>query len=109
MLVWKLRRNAGILACGFWRHVIAQITLQAHCLSEMHGVEIPRGFIFRSAERRRVEVEFTEAVRAWVIAGVHDFRAALARGQNGFARQRQAGCGGCIYRAHCWPEEWPHV
>jgi len=40
---------------------------------------------------------------------VESFRAGLLRGQEGFPRQRQAGCGGCIYRAHCWPEEWPYV
>jgi CRISPR-associated exonuclease Cas4 len=91
------------------RHVIAQITLQALCLSEMHGVEIPHGFIFRSEQRRRIQVEFTRPIRAWVVAGVGEFRSALERGQNGFRRQRQAGCGNCIYRSNCWPEEWPHV
>jgi CRISPR-associated exonuclease Cas4 len=91
------------------RHVVAQVTLQALCLSDMHGVEIPHGFIFRSEERRRIQVEFTDATRAWVIAGVQAFRNGLSCGQEAFSRQRQAGCGGCIYRAHCWPEEWPYV
>ena len=91
------------------RHVVAQIALQALCLSDMFSVEVPRGFIFRSAERRRIEIELPDAIRAWVVAGVHEFRAALSLGQNGFARKRQAGCGGCIYHAHCWPEVWPYV
>jgi CRISPR/Cas system-associated exonuclease Cas4 (RecB family) len=75
----------------------------------MHGVEIPHGFIFRSGQRRRTQVDFTDATRTWVTTGVEAFRAGLRLGQEGFTRQRQAGCGGCIYRAHCWPEEWPHV
>jgi CRISPR-associated exonuclease Cas4 len=91
------------------RHVVAQITLQSLCLSEMHGLAIPRGFIFRSAERRRVQVEFTDAVRLWVVEGIEEFRSKLPQGLSGFRGRRQSGCGGCIYRSYCWPEEWPHV
>jgi len=91
------------------QHFVAQLALQALCLCEMHGVEIPHGFIFRSEERRRVKVEFTPATRARVIAGIGSFREGLCLGLKGFPRQRQAGCGGCIYRAYCWPEEWPYV
>ncbi len=91
------------------RHLVAQLALQGLCLSDMHKVEVKRGFIFRSAERRRIPVELTGAIRNWVIAGVKEFRAALSQGETGFPRRRQPGCAGCIYHANCWPEEWPYV
>ncbi len=91
------------------RHIVAQVTLQGLCLSEMFAVTVPCGYIFRAAERRRVVVVFTAETRAWVQAGVTAFRAALPTGLAGFKQVRQPGCAGCIYRLHCWPEEWHHV
>jgi CRISPR-associated exonuclease Cas4 len=90
-------------------HIVAQLMLQALCLEEMHGVRINSGFIFRVSERRRTEVGFNEETRSKIREGVEQFRHALSLGMNGFARRRQQGCRHCIYRAHCWPEEFPHV
>ena len=41
-----------------------QLCAQALCLEEMLGVAIPRGAIFYGNPRRRLEVEFTPALRA---------------------------------------------
>jgi len=91
------------------RHLIAQLTLQALCLSEMHSCEVPRGLVFRIAERRRIEVCFDTGTVNWVRAGIHAFREAMGTGMDGFPRNKQPGCTGCIYRKPCWPEEYPYV
>lgn len=89
------------------RHIIAQLALQALCLAEMHGTPATHGYIFRTAEKRRSRVELGAETLDWVRAGVGDFRAALRLGLAGFVRKKQPGCEGCIYRAGCWPEEYP--
>jgi CRISPR-associated exonuclease Cas4 len=89
------------------RHIVAQLALQALCLAEMHAAPVLHGFIFRTAERRRIRVELDDATLAWVREGVAAFRAALPGGLAAFPRHRQPGCAGCIYRAGCWPEEFP--
>jgi len=91
------------------RHVIAQLTLQAVCLHDMHGVCAPFGFVFCTGSRRRIRVGLDETTTAWVLSGVDSFRTGLRLGLGGFERRKQEGCRGCIYRACCWPEEWPHV
>ena len=90
------------------RHVVAQLALQSLCLSEMHAVAVPYGFVFRLVERRRVRVDLADATLSWAMAGISEFRLALPFGQQGFGRRKQTGCAGCIYRTHCWPEAWPY-
>jgi CRISPR/Cas system-associated exonuclease Cas4 (RecB family) len=65
--------------------------------------------VFRTAERRRIEVCFDATTVDWVRAGVHAFREALGAGWGGFPCHKQSGCAGCIYRKSCWPEDYPHV
>ncbi len=91
------------------RHILAQLALQALCLSEMHGCNVTHGYIFRTTERRRSRIELDMDIKSWASAGVAAFRAALVVGMAGFHRHRQSGCAACIYRSHCWPEEYPHV
>lgn len=88
------------------RHLAAQVVLQALCLEEMHRVKVLEGTIFRVAERRRIPIPLDAATRDRVRGGVAAFRASLARGLTGFICERQPGCPACIYRAHCWPEEF---
>lgn len=45
-------------------HASLQLCAQALCLEEMLGLPVPRGALFHHAARRRVEVEFTAALRA---------------------------------------------
>jgi len=42
---------------------LVQVCAQALCLEEMHRVAVPRGALFYGATRRRLEVEFDEALR----------------------------------------------
>jgi CRISPR-associated exonuclease Cas4 len=90
-------------------HIIAQLTLQTLCLEEMYHTRINRGVIFRVLERRRIEVCIDEGRRIQAQDGIEQFRRSLLRGMNGFAPKRQRGCAHCIYRTHCWPEEFPHL
>jgi CRISPR-associated exonuclease Cas4 len=90
-------------------HILAQVALQGLCLSLMHDKPVRSGVIFRIKERRRIPVSLNEETYSWIIEGVHSFRASLPRGIHGFPPRRQEGCGGCIYRTHCWPEEYTHV
>ncbi len=43
---------------------LVQLCAQALCLEEMLGVAVPRGAIFYGEPRRRIDVEFTGALRA---------------------------------------------
>ena len=90
-------------------NIVAQLALQMLCLEEMHSCAVSLGYIFRTTERRRITVELDPERRNWVSNGVLAFRAGLKAGMTGFGCRKQPGCAACIYRSHCWPEEYPHV
>ncbi len=53
---------------------ILQLTAQAMCLEEKHGIRIPRGAMYYAATHKRLEVEFSSALRhevADVCANMH--------------------------------------
>ncbi|CAM3599747.1 CRISPR-associated protein Cas4 [Deinococcus frigens] len=54
-----------------------QLCAQALCLEEMFGVQIPGGFIYHVASRKRREVVFTSELRGAVLAAVDGVRELL--------------------------------
>jgi CRISPR-associated exonuclease Cas4 len=79
-----------------------QVCLQAACLEEMLGVEIPAGSIYHARSRRREEVPFTDSLRAEVESLAHDVHEVLARPQAPPAVEGR-WCRSCSLVHHCQP------
>ncbi len=81
----------------------AQLCAQALCLEEMFGRNIPRGFIFHAAGRRRREVTFTKDLRSLAeqaAAAVHR----LIEEERVPRAVRKPQCSQCSLFDDCLPE-----
>lgn len=83
-------------------HASIQLCAQALCLEEMLGVGVPRGALFHQATRRRVEVVFTEALRAQTLDVITATRELFARGVLPPA-PNDARCRHCSLADSCMP------
>ncbi len=80
-----------------------QLCAQALCLEEMFGRDIPRGFIFHAASRRRREVAFTEDLRRLTkqaVAAVHR----LIEEERVPSAVHKPQCSQCSLFDYCLPE-----
>ncbi|HKQ03525.1 MAG TPA: CRISPR-associated protein Cas4 [Blastocatellia bacterium] len=80
-----------------------QLCAQALCLEEMFACEVPAGYIYHAASRRRREVLFDWRLREETQKTIHAVRRLLAEGRVPAARL-QPRCDGCSLRAVCLPE-----
>ena len=81
----------------------AQLCAQAICLEEMLAVEIPHGYIFYRQTRRRIQVDFTEALRDLVRKAAGEMHAYFQRGYTPRVKPTKA-CRACSLREICLPE-----
>ncbi len=99
-LVWPVEYKAGV------RHGNAadlQLCAQALCLEEMLEIEIAHGYVWYGGPRRRVKVDFTEALRK----EVHEVIAAIRKQLLTFSlpeAPNDARCQECQLLHHCLPE-----
>lgn len=87
------------------RHGIAadlQLCAQALCLEEMLGVAVPSGSVWYGGPRRRVDVEFTEALRNQVLVALDAIREQLLTGGLPEAANDER-CTECQLLHHCLP------
>lgn len=90
---------------GQWHNDQAQLCAQALCLEEMTGRSIQRGAIFYFGSRRRVEVDFSPALRQETEALIEAMQRLLALETippHTDVRQR---CRGCSLIDLCLPDE----
>jgi CRISPR-associated exonuclease Cas4 len=80
-----------------------QLCAQAFCLEEMFAHEVPRGFIYHAASKRRREVSFDPRLREETAATINAVREMLAAGQVPAANLAPR-CDGCSLRNVCIPE-----
>lgn len=81
----------------------AQLCAQAICLEEMLTVAIPSGSLFYAQTRRRVDVPFTEELRAQVRKAAEEMHALFARGYTPKVKPFK-GCRACSLADLCLPE-----
>jgi len=79
-----------------------QLCAQALCLEEMLGVEVPKGALFYRASRRRREVVFTPALRAFVEETVEKVQELLRTAQLP-PPVNDARCRDCSLAEACMP------
>ena len=87
------------------RHGIAadlQLCAQAMCLEEMLCIDVPLGSIWYGGPRRRVEVEFTNTLRAQMMAAIDAIREQLLTGVLPDAANDER-CNECQLLHHCLP------
>ena len=87
------------------RHGIAadlQLCAQAMCLEEMLGIDVPLGSIWYGGPRRRVEVEFTDTLRARMMVAIDAIREQLLTGVLPDAVNDER-CTECQLLHHCLP------
>lgn len=80
-----------------------QLCAQALCLEEMFSTEVPEGFIYHAASKRRRKVIFDQALRAETEATIESVRMLLAKGIVPPAILLPH-CDGCSLRSVCLPE-----
>ena len=80
-----------------------QVCAQALCLEEMLGLEVPHGFVWYGATRRRSRVDFTAILRDDVLAVIESIRAQMTSGRLP-AAPNDARCPECQLLHHCLPE-----
>ena len=80
-----------------------QVCAQALCLEEMLGVEVPYGYVWYGATRRRNRVDFTTSLRQDVLAIVDSIRSQVKSGKLPPA-PNDARCPECQLLHHCLPE-----
>ena len=80
-----------------------QLCAQALCLEEMLAVEIPEGYIWYGGPRRKVQVNFTQALRDEVQRVVREIRNQLLTAELPGAPNDQR-CHECQLQSHCLPE-----
>ena len=79
-----------------------QLCAQALCLEEMLDVEIPTGDIWYGGPRRRMQVEFTAALRSEVCDVINEIRRQILSGSLPEAPNDQR-CAPCQLLHHCLP------
>lgn len=80
-----------------------QLCAQALCLESMLGETLKKGALFYGKTRRRIEVEFDEALRQLTIDTIRATRELLDRGQTPAARYESAKCDSCSMIGWCQP------
>lgn len=98
--VWPVEYKSGV------RHGMAaefQLCAQALCLEEMLGVSIPSGSVWYGGPRRRVTVDFTEALRDQVLGAIDTIRAQMLTGKLPDAPNDER-CKECQLLNHCLPK-----
>ena len=86
-----------------WDNDDVQLCAQAFCLEEMFHTEVPRGFIYHAASKRRREVIFDERLRDETVQTIAAVRALLANREVPPAILKPR-CDGCSLREVCMPE-----
>ena len=86
-----------------WDNDDVQLCAQAFCLEEMFETEVPRGFIYHAASKRRREVIFDERLREETVQTIAAVRELLANGEVPPAILKPR-CDGCSLREICLPE-----
>ena len=87
------------------RHGMAaelQLCAQALCLEEMLDLDIPHGYVWYGLPRRRVQVDFTPALRRDVREVIHEIRTQLLTAELPDAPNDQR-CAECQLLHHCLP------
>ncbi len=82
-----------------------QLCAQAICLEERTGAAIPRGELFSFATRRRLEVEFTPALRAEVERLAAEALRLARAGVLPPPVEQRAKCRDCSLQPLCLPDE----
>lgn len=90
---------------GKWRNDEAQLCAQALCLEEMTGRTCPRGALFYFGSRRRVEVLFTEELRAQTRQLARAMQLTVAQGEIPPPTTQRQRCHGCSLAEVCLPVE----
>ena len=80
-----------------------QLAGQALCLEEMTGAQVPLGYLFHAAPRRRQEVVIDQALRKCTRHLAHKMHRMSARGRTPSA-QKQKKCRGCSLLDLCQPK-----
>ena len=80
-----------------------QVCAQGLCLEEMLGLEVPYGYVWYGATRRRNKVAFTTELRRDVLAAVDSIRSQMTSGKLPTA-PNDARCPQCQLLHHCLPE-----
>ena len=66
---------------GVWDNDAVQLCGQALLMEEAFGAPVPRGVQYYAGSKERVEVPFTDALRAQTRAAIEPFKAQLARAE----------------------------
>lgn len=82
-----------------------QLCAQAMCLEEMHGVSVPRGYLFYGRLRKRKEVEFDEGLRATTRQTADQLRELIGGGVTPIAA-REKKCDACSLLPLCLPDSF---
>jgi CRISPR-associated exonuclease Cas4 len=90
---------------GQWANDEAQLCAQALCLEEMTGKPIVQGAIFYFGSRRRVEVDFTPALRTTTRQLIQQMQWTLAQGVIPPHTEQRQRCNGCSLYEVCLPKE----
>lgn len=98
--VWPVEYKAGT---RHGRAADLQVCAQALCLEEMLELEVPYGYVWYSATRRRSRVEFTASLRAEVLFVVESIRSQILSGRLPKA-PNDTRCSECQLLHHCLPE-----
>jgi CRISPR-associated exonuclease Cas4 len=80
-----------------------QMCAQALCLEEMTGGEVPLGYVWLSASRRRLQVRLDAALRDQTLVAIAEVRAWMTSERLPPA-VNDARCRRCQFRDHCLPE-----
>ncbi|MCZ2097037.1 MAG: CRISPR-associated protein Cas4 [Anaerolineae bacterium] len=81
----------------------AQLCAQAICLEEMLVTVIPHGYVFYGQTRRRVQVDFTDDLRALVREAAREMHAYFQRGYTPRVKPSKA-CRSCSLAETCLPD-----
>ncbi|MBQ8515634.1 MAG: CRISPR-associated protein Cas4 [Ruminococcus sp.] len=81
---------------------VMQLTAQAMCLEEMLCCEIPQGYLFYGETRRRLKVEFDEALRQRTEAVIEEMHMLYSRSHTPKAKRTRA-CNACSLKEICLP------
>ena len=82
---------------------VRQLCAQALCLEEMFQTEVPRGYIYHAASKRRREVIFDERLREETMQTIKAVRTLLTNREVPAAILKPR-CDGCSLREVCMPE-----
>ncbi len=80
-----------------------QLCGQAMCLEEMLCCHIPTGALYYGETKRRVEIEFTEELRAEVEASLREMHELFERGYTPKVRPKKS-CQSCSMKELCLPK-----